>query len=284
MVSINATSSVAQSIEYLDQMKKIFLRDYKLLIDKLLLEKKELILAMDQNLDFIKCGVHKTTADFLDLNLENMLYPSILCPTRITKNTATLIDNIYLSNQLARNFSSSIIISDHFPCLVQVNKIYREPLVFKTRNMTDDKYKLLLSMLQTYDWTTILRSEDPNICMGGLYKILNEGLDTIAPQVEKRISYRKRICDPWVTPALRISFTNISKLCKSVCLLDKTDPKYLEYKTKRNCLTKLKRLMRIKHYKSKLLEFRNDSKNYGVRSIRLAIEPRIKVLLLAISA
>ena len=115
-------------------------------------------------------------------------------------------------------------------------------------------------MLQTYDWTTILRSEDPNICMGGLYKILNEGLDTIAPQVEKRISYRKRICDPWVTPALRISFTNISKLCKSVCLLDKTDPKYLEYKTKRNCLTKLKRLMRIKHYKSKLLEFRNDSK------------------------
>ena len=73
------------------------------------------------------------------------MLPCITRPTRITKTTATLMDNIFMSNTLHTNFQSGIIItdlSDHLPsvCLLKQTKhVSKEPLKFKTRNMTEKK-------------------------------------------------------------------------------------------------------------------------------------------------
>ena len=85
------------------------------------------------------------------------MLPSITRPTHITETTATLIDNIFVSNTLYANFESGIIItdlSDHLPsvCLVKQTKhVCKEPLKFKTRNMSeknkqDKKYTIQYSM------------------------------------------------------------------------------------------------------------------------------------------
>ena len=61
---------------------------------------KKLILGMDHNLDFLKHSIHKRIQNFIELNLDNNPLLSITRPTRITKKSATLIDNIIVSQSL----------------------------------------------------------------------------------------------------------------------------------------------------------------------------------------
>ena len=88
---------------------------------KIKLEKdKEVSLGMDHNLDLLKSGTHKPTQLFLEDLLDKNILPIITRPTRITQNSATLIDNIFISEKLHHFFESAVIISDmsdHLPAL-----------------------------------------------------------------------------------------------------------------------------------------------------------------------
>ena len=61
---------------------------------------KQLILGMDHNLNLLKSNSHTSTQKFLDIIISNGLLPTITQPTRITQQTATLIDNIFISEVL----------------------------------------------------------------------------------------------------------------------------------------------------------------------------------------
>ena len=50
----------------------------------------------DWNLDLHHC--HDTTGELLETMYSRMFFPLITRPTRITSNTATLIDNIFTNN------------------------------------------------------------------------------------------------------------------------------------------------------------------------------------------
>ena len=108
--------------------EKDFLRDYKELVQTLKQEKdKEIVLGMDHNMDLLKASKHANTQDFLDYNID--LLPVIIKPTRITKNSATLIDSIFISRRLQQEFSSCLIISDlsdHLPAVVTLTGVQQE--------------------------------------------------------------------------------------------------------------------------------------------------------------
>ena len=108
-----------------------FVEEYKNLLSELykINNSKKLILGMDHNMDFLKHSVHKRTHDFIELNLDDNLLPSITRPTRITKSSATLIDNIIVSQSLLTKGDSRIIIddiSDHLPSLVKFNDLLQK--------------------------------------------------------------------------------------------------------------------------------------------------------------
>ena len=69
----------------------------------------------DFNINLITYNDDKNTGNFLDTMFSQSFLPYITTPTRITRNTKTLIDNIYynkpLNNIISGNLSS--IISDH---------------------------------------------------------------------------------------------------------------------------------------------------------------------------
>ena len=73
-----------------------FINEMSELICKTKQQKKELILGMDHNLDLLKSAEHKMTQSFLNCLLDNDMLPTITRPTRITQNTTTLIDNIFV--------------------------------------------------------------------------------------------------------------------------------------------------------------------------------------------
>ena len=64
---------------------------------------KELVLGMDHNLDLLKSHLHTQTQKFLDMLLELNMLPTITRPSRIAQQSATLIDNIFVSERLHHN-------------------------------------------------------------------------------------------------------------------------------------------------------------------------------------
>ena len=79
-----------------------------------------MIIGIDQNLDLLKTHIHHQTQQFLKNNLDHNLLPAITRPTRITRSSVILIDNIYISIDLKKCESSIWVsdISDHLPTLV----------------------------------------------------------------------------------------------------------------------------------------------------------------------
>ena len=75
-----------------------FLKEYR---DAVKLWKKQknndLVIGLDHNMDFLKSDKHTQTQEFLEMNLDSDLKPTITRPTRLTTKTATLIDNVFLS-------------------------------------------------------------------------------------------------------------------------------------------------------------------------------------------
>ena len=73
----------------------------------------------DFNLDLLKHDKHPPTEKFLDIMHANSFIPIINRPTRVTRDTCTLIDNIYTNNYNIKNDNYSGLlttdISDHFP-------------------------------------------------------------------------------------------------------------------------------------------------------------------------
>ena len=97
----------------------IFLASYNSLVCAMKKEKpKGIIIGLDHNLDFLKADKHHATNDFIQNNLDFGLIPTITRPTSITNTSATLIDNIIVSQNLCGLYTSSILINDtgdHLP-------------------------------------------------------------------------------------------------------------------------------------------------------------------------
>ena len=69
-----------------------------LLLEKLSLEKKEIILMGDFNINLLHSEVDKETSNFMDNIYSNSFFPTINLPTRITASSKTLIDNIFYND------------------------------------------------------------------------------------------------------------------------------------------------------------------------------------------
>ena len=65
----------------------------------------------DFNVDLLKYSCHDATSNFIDQLYSCGLHPLIIKPTRITKESATIIDNIF-TNELQRVTFSGLIIND----------------------------------------------------------------------------------------------------------------------------------------------------------------------------
>ena len=134
---------------------------------------------MDHNLDFLKHSIHKRTQDFIELNLDNNLLPST---TRITKSSATLIDNIMVSQGLMINSESRIIIddiSDHLPSVVKFKDLLQKTKTSKiitSRNLMDKALQKINDSLMRTNWSTVI-TENVNDSFDTFHDLLLKTLD-----------------------------------------------------------------------------------------------------------
>ena len=242
-----------------------FLKEYKELIQQLRNQKNhEIILGIDHNLDLLKSHQHQQTHDFIELNLKKNLLPTISKPTRVTTKSATLIDNMFVSTNLQQNLEPLIIlddISDHMPCMITLfnqKKCRKEGRIVKSRSLTEKSIELIKCDLRR-NWEHELEGKNVDESFKLFHTILMETIDKYAPEVEKRISAKKLIRDPWITKGLIISMNKQRKLYQNM-LVEKSDQSKQKYTTYRNKLKGLLRASKRKYLHDKCFEYKQNSK------------------------
>ena len=108
-----------------------------------IMKSKKIILSGDFNINILKITEKPAYAHFFDMLTANALLPNITYPTRITRTSVTLIDNIF-SNSIRETVKSGIIcnksISDHqlmfscFDSIVNLKSPKTAPTIIKTIN------------------------------------------------------------------------------------------------------------------------------------------------------
>lgn len=252
-----------------------FLSDYESIVQKVKDERKDLIIGADQNMDLLNVNRHANTAKFLDLNLSYNLLPTITKPSRVTHNTATLIDNIYISTKFKSNAKSAIIlsdISDHLPCIVSLGNTdisKRTPLAFKYRTIDENVISSISEQLQMVDWAPI-NGLDVNSGYSFIKEKIVEIMDSVSPEKVVVISPNRVIREPWMSVGLLKSSVTKDKFYKKAIGMAKTDPKYIEYIQYRNRYNSLKRTAKVQYYSEKAIEFKYNSSKLW-RLLRSAI-------------
>ena len=242
-----------------------FVEEWKCLLKELYKssKSKKLILGMDHNLDFLKHSIHKRTQDFIKLNLDNNLLPSITRPTRITKTSTTLIDNIIVSQASMVNSESRIVIddiSDHLLSLMKIKDTLqrdRNPKTVTSRKLNDKILQELNNTLTNQIWASVI-TENVDESFDSFHKILQDTLDLHAPVVTRKLSLKSYRCEKWLSPSLLRCINTQKKLYAKTLKLNATNHEFTKYKNYKKILDKLKRTAKIRYYHTKCSEYKSN--------------------------
>ena len=206
----------------------------------------EVIIGSDHNLDLLKSDHQKQTQYMLENILSNKLLPCITHPTRITKSSATLIDNITTSRNIFNILKCGIAIcdlSDHFPCVMVwpnavINK--KDTFSFTSKKLNDNSIANIKRDL-SIDWTATLEKQ---LSIDDKFQLFHDTLlTTIGNHTEEKeinISYKCIIHEPWITKGIVEANKKQLSLYKN-WLMNKSAKNYGVYKQYRDTLWKIKK-------------------------------------------
>ena len=239
------------------------------------------IIGLDHNLDLLKHKNHNPTKRFIEKNLDLNMVPCITKPTRITKSSATLIDNIFVPLNLVPNVSSYIIIedmSDHLPIVMKLGGVQlaeKDKIVIESHDLRPKNVQSLKETINNYNWDQFLSNvipcndQDGNVIPQNA--LVNDMFDRFhskmlyminehVPFRTHTISPRKFRREPWLMNGLYTSITKSKKLYKLSIQKGMTNCKLDQYKHYRNCLNKLKRQAKVTYYQMLCINIKNNTK------------------------
>ena len=164
----------------------IFTNHLKILLPKLNRENKTIALTSDMNINLLQCSNHKPSAFYYDTLLSNGFAPKITSPTRVTHNSATLIDHIFVNeNKNNHSFAGTITssMSDHyFNFIFLKNTIKSErPKTITYRPFTESNVLKFNEALKETDFRSVFDVDDPNDSYDNLMTIYNDTLNKTIP-------------------------------------------------------------------------------------------------------
>ena len=173
----------------------------------------------DFNINLLNLENYHPTNNFLETLYSYSLTPLIKKPTRITGNTAALIDNIFTNNSVSdRRHLSGILytdINDHLPvfCFDTCSEYTRKGEFRRKRMINTHSLNRLMAELNAINWSFIYENEtDAQLGYTDFINIFKKVYDKCIP-----IRYVKRKADllkPWLTEGLMKCIKVQNKLYK----------------------------------------------------------------------
>ena len=222
----------------------------------------------DYNVNLLNLDKHILTSECLEMFYSYSFYPLINKPTRVTYQTASLIDNIYYNNIGNNNLQSGILfndMTDHFPIFCILNSVrtvqkqsYIKKRIYSTNNITK-----FIAKLQILDWQNITCLQNCQTAFSTFYNKFNQLYNESFPEIRiNTSSYHNR--KPWLTKGLKHSIKLKNKLyVKSIKCPTLSNINY--YKDYRNRLHSLLRRHERQYYCELLKQNKNNlSKQWKV--------------------
>ena len=241
-----------------------FMHQLESLLDKLK-DYPTVIVCTDQNLDLLKIYTHQITANYLEMLMSNLYVPSINKPTRVTYQSCTLIDNVYLKIPDTRTYNSFVVtdgMSDHFPCLLSMGlpcrKFVKSEFIEK-RKLNDAALCKIRQGLLFTDWS-VMFSLDLNTMYDYLIDKITNELDVHAPKKVVRITSRESFSQPWMHVKL-LKYNSKCRKLYNKARLSESESDYKKYRLYRQTLVKLKRYEKVKFYDELFKKIGKNSKN-----------------------
>ena len=192
------------------------------------------------------------------------MIPTITKPTRITRTSATLIDNIIVGKQF-HNYEANIgisDISDHLPLILKSHqpKLYKkQPLTITTRDINEKKCGAISTKLQNIDWDNELHSKSANEAYNCFHTKMQEILDTETPIKTIKIKPSKVLKEPWMNPGLLRSIKKQKLLYKKTLTKSVSVSGQIRYKEYRNKLGHILRRVKEEYYKGQCTEYKRNT-------------------------
>ncbi len=260
----NSNVIVAELYRVPNTSESLSLDRFDQVVSNLSLTNKSVILATDQNFDYLKVEQHQHTSDLLNNFFAAGMFPTITQATRITPTTSTLIDNIYVNFQnKLETIRSGIIcsdISDHFPIFMfygRKGKLKKEPITFTSRHMNDDILAEINNRLGSIDWSYLLPLHIHQAC-SNLTDHITSVLDSVAPLRTTTIYPKQQILNPWMSIGLMKSSKTLDTLYREQIGIAKNHATHIKYTSYRRMYLKLKRHSKNQYYSDLFNQYRND--------------------------
>ena len=165
----------------------------------------------DFNLDLLKLELHRPTEKFLDIMYANSYIPMINRPTRVTRDTCTLIDNIFANNySIDSHFVSGILkanITDHYILFHTIkDKAGKKDNnnEYKTvRIINESRTSRFIENIPNTDWSVLNSHRDCQTYFTKFYALFKTIYDGSFPLSRVKMRYRNRL--PWLTEGLKRS-------------------------------------------------------------------------------
>ena len=182
-------------------------------ISKISKENKTIYLCGDFNSDLLKYENNNNYRKFYDLLSSYGLFPMILLPTRVTKDSATIIDNIFTNNVNNAVISGNIKtdFSDHYSQFITVNnqKIDLKSTTMYKRDYSNFSENSFRDDVSIQNFNNQLN--DVNEQFSDFYFKLEGCVERHAPLKKLTLKEIKLKQKPWIT----------SDLCKMIKIKNK---------------------------------------------------------------
>ena len=231
-------------------------------MNKLNSEKSLIYILGDFNINLLNTDKHVQSSDFLETMYLFSLFPFITKPTRVTKSTATLIDNIY-SNHIHNNVSFNGIlytdITDHLPIFTISKdfKISHKDRFHLIRNTNTDNIKTFNRKIQSLNWEEIISCNDCQIAYSQFHDLFIKYYDECFPLKKVKLNYKSR--KEWLTVGLKTAIKTKNKLYAKLRKFP-NDENLEIYKSYRRLLNKVLRKTERDYYDAILKQNKTNLK------------------------
>ena len=231
----------------------------------------------DFNINLLNQHIHSPTIHFLDLLLTNGFFPLINKPTRITTDSATLIDNIFTNIHDARLKSGIWVvdISDHLPIFaIRPTKVvnHHAKLKITKRSLTEENLTKFKLDLHNHDWSDLDSFQDVNEMYHTFSHTLLKLYDKAFP-LQVKLVRATELHKPWITKSIRNSISKKHRLYKTY-QINRSPDSYSLFKAYRNKLTSVLRKAEKMYYLEKLDKVKdNIAKTWKVLNSLISSSP-----------
>ena len=228
---------------------------------------KFFFLAGDFNSNLPDFETNKKVQSFVNLMFEFSMIPTINKPTRVTKHTATAIDNIITNCIINSDFKSAIVktdLSDHFP-IIFINELTRDPTpkddmekcVYK-RDFTENTFNCFNQALFETSWDSAQNLKQPNEAYNKFLEIFTKLYQEYFPIRKIKIK-PERALSPSIANGIAKSSKRKQKLYEKF-LKHLTPINEANHKAYENLFETIKRKSKKRFYSEKLIKFQGDAK------------------------